>query len=89
MLSGGTVEKLKEMMGHYSMVVTERYSHLRPDLFTPSDLATLKVNMRAATGSIEAICGAVVHGGGRTSETPSRNGAGLLKEEEKKVGAAL
>jgi hypothetical protein len=77
------------MMGHYSVVVTERYSHLRPDLFTPGDLATLKVNMRAATASIEAISGAVVHGGGRAAESPSRNSAGLLEEEEKKVGAAL
>jgi hypothetical protein len=69
--------------------VTERYSHLPPELFTPGDIATLKVNMRAPTGSIEALSGVVARGGGRAAESSSRNGAGLLKEREKKVGAAL
>src|SRR6266852_5426473 len=27
-LSGGSIEKLKEMLGHYSVVVTGRYAHL-------------------------------------------------------------
>ena len=29
---------LKEMLGHYSVIVTERYAHLRTDLFTAKDL---------------------------------------------------
>jgi len=31
-MSGGRIEKLKELLGHYSVVVTERYAHLRTDL---------------------------------------------------------
>ena len=40
-LSGGSLEKLKEILGHYSVVMTERYAHLKPELFTPKDLATI------------------------------------------------
>jgi len=37
-MAGGSIEKLKEILGHYSVVVTERYAHLTPerDLNTPS-----------------------------------------------------
>ena len=45
-LSGGSIEKLKEMLGHYSVVVTERYAHLRPDLFPESDLGTIALDLR-------------------------------------------
>ncbi len=44
-LAGGSIEKLKEILGHYSVVVTERYAHLRPDLFPASDLATIALNL--------------------------------------------
>ncbi len=47
MLSGGSIEKLKEMLGHYSVVVTERYAHLRPDLFPVADLSLIALNMQA------------------------------------------
>lgn len=30
-MGGGTLESLREVMGHHSVTVTERYSHLRPD----------------------------------------------------------
>ncbi len=40
-MSGGSIEKLKEILGHYSVVMTERYAHLRPELFTPGDHAVL------------------------------------------------
>src|SRR6266849_2426046 len=46
-LSGGSIEKLKEMLGHYSVVVTERYAHLRPDLFPASDLGTIELDLLA------------------------------------------
>ena len=39
-LAGGSIGKLKEILGHYSVVMTERYTHLRPDLFPTSDLGT-------------------------------------------------
>ncbi len=44
-MAGGSIEKLKEILGHYSVVVTERYAHLRPDLFPASDLATITLDM--------------------------------------------
>jgi integrase len=42
-LAGGSIEKLKEILGHYSVVMTERYAHLKPDLFSPKDMV-LDVN---------------------------------------------
>lgn len=44
-MSGGSIEKLKEMFGHYSVVMTERYAHLRPELFTTADLATIQIEL--------------------------------------------
>src|SRR2546428_2145130 len=32
-MAGASIEKLKEILGHYSVVMTERYAHLRPDSF--------------------------------------------------------
>jgi integrase len=45
-MAGGSIEKLKEILGHYSVVVTERYAHLRPDLFPEKDLDALPVDLR-------------------------------------------
>jgi len=44
-MAGGSIEKLKEILGHYSVVMTERYAHLRPDLFPASDLGTIRVDL--------------------------------------------
>jgi len=54
-MSGGTIEKLKEILGHYSVIVTERYAHLRVDLFTEADLArlgTTKTTTSAPKGTV-------------------------------------
>lgn len=48
-LSGGSIEKLKEMLGHYSVVVTERYAHLRTDLFPVADLGLIALDMKPGT----------------------------------------
>jgi hypothetical protein len=45
-MSGGSIEKLKEILGHYSVVMTERYAHLKPELFTPADLGTITVDLQ-------------------------------------------
>jgi len=42
-MAGGSIEKLKEILGHYSVVMTERYAHLTPELFTAKDLQTISV----------------------------------------------
>jgi integrase len=48
-LSGGSIEKLSKMLGHYSVVVTERYVHLRPDLFAQRDLDTIPLDLGAGS----------------------------------------
>jgi site-specific recombinase XerD len=37
-MDGGSIERLSKILGHCSVVVTERYSHLRADHFTAHDL---------------------------------------------------
>ena len=32
-LAGGSIEKLREILGHSTVLVTERYAHLKPELF--------------------------------------------------------
>lgn len=51
-LTGGTLEKLREVMGHSSVVVTERYAHLRGDLFTAADLGRMAVDFSSPMGKI-------------------------------------
>ena len=48
------------MMGHCSVVMTERYAHLRPDLFTPQDLGTITLDM-APGGAETGACAYPVH----------------------------
>ena len=45
-MAGGSIEKLKEILGHYSVVMTERYAHLRPELFTSADLAIIRMDLK-------------------------------------------
>jgi len=51
-LSGGSLEKLASIMGHSSVVVTERYAHLRPDLFREQDYTALDVDLSAPAGEV-------------------------------------
>lgn len=44
-LAGGSIEKLSKVLGHYSVVMTERYVHLRPDLFADRDLAAIPLDL--------------------------------------------
>jgi integrase len=56
-MAGGSIEKLKELLGHYSVVMTERYAHLRPELFTAADLATIQVDLRAGAADVAGAIG--------------------------------
>ena len=52
-MAGVSIEKPKEILGHYSVVVTERYACLRPDLFPVRDLGTIAVDMAPEAGDRE------------------------------------
>jgi integrase len=57
-LNNGSIEKLKEILGHYSVVVTERYAHLRPDLFAARDFSTISIDLApAGEGTLQALPG--------------------------------
>lgn len=40
-----SIEKLQQVMGHSSIMVTQRYAHLCPEMFTEKDLAAIKVDL--------------------------------------------
>jgi integrase len=44
-MDGRPIEKLKEILGHSTVQVTERYAHLRVDLFRPEDLAAMAIDL--------------------------------------------
>jgi hypothetical protein len=80
-LAGGSIEKLKEILGHYSVVVTERYTHLRPDLFGARDLGTITLDLGAGAAVPVPL-------GAETGPTPSRKPE-LPRNNERNAGAAL
>jgi integrase len=47
-LTGGSIEKLREILGHSTVLVTERYAHLKPELFQDADLLRVDVSLRAS-----------------------------------------
>jgi integrase len=48
-LNGGSIEKLREILGHSTVQVTERYAHLKPELFQEADLLRADVPLNIAT----------------------------------------
>jgi hypothetical protein len=54
-LAGGSLEKLAKVMGHSSVVITERYAHLRPDLFREEDYQLLDVDLLKPAGEVVSI----------------------------------
>jgi integrase len=48
-LHGGSIEKLREILGQSTVQVTERYAHLKPELFQEADLIRADVQLKAAT----------------------------------------
>jgi site-specific recombinase XerD len=46
-LADASIENLSKMLGHASVVTTERYAHLRPGLFREADHAVLQVALAA------------------------------------------
>jgi len=48
-INGGSLETLREMMGHSSVTVTERYAHLVPGQYTDADRARVQVDLVPGT----------------------------------------
>jgi site-specific recombinase XerD len=48
-LNGGSIEKLREILGHSTVLVTERYAHLKRDLFEAADLVRADVSLHVAS----------------------------------------
>jgi integrase len=51
-LAGGSIEKLSKLMGHCSVTTTERYAHLRADLFRVEDYDRLAVDLNARDADV-------------------------------------
>ncbi len=47
-INGGSLETLREMMGHSSVTTTERYAHLVPGLYSDADRARVSIPLPAA-----------------------------------------
>jgi len=54
-LSGGSLEKSAIVMGHSSVVVTERYAHLLPDLLRDENHQLLDVDLQPAKGILPVV----------------------------------
>jgi len=100
-LSGGSIEKLKEVLGHYSVIVTERYAHLRTDLFPTADLGLIAldlgpgnvVELRPEAAAVTTPQGAAARGKdgtiGHALATGAESAALSYREDEEKAGVTL
>ena len=71
---------LREILGHSSVQVTERYGHLRPDLIRPADLLKLTVDLSRSGG---AVVDMAAH---RSEQVPGGNAVATLGEEAEGLG---
>ena len=51
-MGGGSIERLRLILGHSSVVVTERYAHLGPAHFGPRDLSAISVDLTPSAGAV-------------------------------------
>ena len=54
-LAGNPIESLSKVMGHSSVVVTERYAHLRPDLFSEKLFDAISVDLSQPRGNVVSL----------------------------------
>jgi len=51
-MNGGSLAVAQQVLGHSSVTVTQRYAHLRPDLFRPEDLLKVTVDLSRNEGEV-------------------------------------
>ncbi|MEI7706535.1 MAG: site-specific integrase [Deltaproteobacteria bacterium] len=56
-LGGRPLEHLREILGHSTIALTERYAHLRPDLFAEAAYSALSVNLVGPPAEVRQIPG--------------------------------
>lgn len=53
--AGNPIEQLSKVMGHSSVVVTERYAHLKPDLFSEKVFDAISVDLSQPKGNVVSL----------------------------------
>lgn len=51
-LGGGSLSALRELLGHHSATVTERYGRLRSDMLAPASIPTLSIDLSRPEGEV-------------------------------------
>ena len=82
-LNGGSLELLRQLMGHSSVTTTERYAHLKPDLYRETIYTTLRVDLTTPAGTVVPISAASATIDVTAAEEP-RKGAELLVAPEER-----
>jgi integrase len=54
-MAGGSIEKLRAIMGHSTVAMTERYAHLKPELFGAGERAMIAVSLAPGGDRVVAI----------------------------------
>jgi len=54
-MNGGSIERLRLILGHSSVMVTERYAHLNPDHFGARELSAVTVDLSRPEGKVIAL----------------------------------
>ncbi len=54
-MGGESIERLRDILGNSSVVATDRYSHLRPDLLRASSYDAVKVDLPRPAGDVVSL----------------------------------